>query len=117
MNNYRSNSDLSNLGRRISTHHLLCGFASIHKTFGDNTWAQDFVSLSEFLEKNTIGKSLSADTDAFEYTIASQLIQNQVVVDLSSTFVVIGNDTSDKVRLGAIQRVHEASQLFLNEKW
>lgn len=36
--------------------------------------------LAELLEDNSVGKSLSADSDALQHTIASQLLQNQVSV-------------------------------------
>lgn len=39
--------------------------------------------LTELLEDNSVGKSLSADSDALQHTIASQLLQNQVSVQLS----------------------------------
>lgn len=39
--------------------------------------------LTELLEDNSVGKSLSADSDTLQHTIASQLLQNQVSVQLS----------------------------------
>lgn len=39
--------------------------------------------LAELLEHNSVGKSLSADSDALQHTIASQLLQDQVSVQLS----------------------------------
>lgn len=39
--------------------------------------------LAELLEDNSVWKSLSADSDSLQHTIASQLLQNQVSVQLS----------------------------------
>merc|ERR1712042_20124 len=87
--------------------HLFCSFASVHESLRNNTRAQNLVSLTKFLEKDSIRKTLSTNTDAFEHTIAPQLIQDQVIVDLPSTLIVIRNDTSNEVRLCTVQRIHE----------
>lgn len=39
--------------------------------------------LAELLEHDSVGKSLSTDSDALQHTIASQLLQDQVSVQLS----------------------------------
>lgn len=40
--------------------------------------------LSELLEDDTVGESLSADTDSLQHTVTPELIQNQVRVQLTS---------------------------------
>jgi len=42
------------------------------------------VPLSELLENDTVGKSLSADTDSLQHPVTSQLVQNQVGVQFTS---------------------------------
>lgn len=41
------------------------------------------IPLSELLEDDAIGESLSADSDALQHTVTPQLIQNQVRVQLT----------------------------------
>ena len=97
-------------------YHFLSSFTSIHKPFGNNSWAKNFISLSEFLEKDSVREPLPTNTDSFQYTITSQLIKYQMIINLSSTFVVIWNDTSNKVWFGTVQCTHKASQLFLESE-
>ena len=41
------------------------------------------VPLPELLEDDAVGEALSADTDSLQHTIAPQLVQNQVRVQLT----------------------------------
>ena len=38
----------------------------------------------EFLEKHPVGETLSTDSDAFQYTITPQLVQDQLCSNLAS---------------------------------
>lgn len=49
-----------------------------------NTRSVRPIPLPELLEDDTVGESLSADTDALQHTVTPQLIQNQVRVQLTS---------------------------------
>ena len=40
--------------------------------------------LFEFLERNSVGKTLTANTDPFKNTITFQLIQDKMGIDLAS---------------------------------
>lgn len=44
--------------------------------------------LSELLEDNTVGETLSADTDTLKHTITPQLVQDKVGVQFTSLGVV-----------------------------
>lgn len=71
--------------------------------------------MSELLEWNPVGETLSADPDTFQNTVASQLIEHKRRVNFASAFFVIGNDAPDEVRVGVSERDHELGQLFLVE--
>lgn len=46
--------------------------------------------LSELLEDNAIGETLSANTDALQHTVASQLIKNQMRLQFTSLCGTVG---------------------------
>ena len=71
------------------------------------------IPLSELLEENSVGETLSADPDTLKDTIAPQLVEYQVGIDLAGSLVVVRNDTSDEVRACAVQSVHQICQLLL----
>ena len=71
--------------------------------------------LSEFLEGNSVGKTLSADTNTLQHTITPELVQDKAWFNHASLLVFIGNDAANKMRAGTVQGVHQSSQLFLNE--
>ena len=73
----------------------------------------DILPLPEFLEENSVWKTLSANSDTFKDTIASQLVKNEVSVNLAGSFLVVWNDTTNEIWACAIQRIHQIRQLFL----
>lgn len=95
------------------THHLLGSLLPIHKSLGDDAWCEDLITLAELLEENTVREPETADSNALQYTIATQLVQNQKGSYLSRLLLVVGNDATDKVRLRGTQSSHEVVQLFL----
>ena len=69
--------------------------------------------LLEVREGHTVGESLSADTDTFQHTIASQLVEHQAGINDTGLLVLIGDDATHKVRLGVEQGGHQTVQLLL----
>jgi hypothetical protein len=63
------------------------------------------IPLTEFLERYAVGEALTTNTNTLENTITSQLVKNKWCVNLSGTFLVVGYDTSYKVRVG-ISKCH-----------
>jgi len=55
---------------------------------------------------------LSADSDAFQHSIASELFQDEVRIDFAGLLLVVGNDATDEVRAGASQSLHQLGQLL-----
>ena len=62
--------------------------------------------LPEFLKENPIGETLSANSDTFKYTIASQLVKYQVSINSTSSLLVIWDDTTDEIWACTVQCVH-----------
>jgi len=95
--------------------HLVASLLAVHESLGNDIGCQEFVTLTELLEGDPVGEALSADTDTFEDTVASELVQDQGGVNLSGPLFVIGNDTTNKVGVRVSQGVHQLGQLFLVE--
>ena len=93
--------------------HLLAGLLAIHESLGNHVGSQELVALPELLERDPIGEALAADSDAFQDTIAPQLIQDQGSVDLASPLLVIGDDATDEVGVGVAQGDHQLAELLL----
>lgn len=96
-----------------SLDHVLASLLAIHEPLGNDVGREQFITLSEFLERNPIGEALATDPDAFQDTIASQLVQNQSGVDFARPFLVVGNDATDEIGVGVFERGHQARQLLL----
>lgn len=78
----------------LSIHlHLLVYISCLHSSVA-------LSPLSEFSIEETIGESLSADTDALQYSIAPQLVEYKMCVYQSSFLQFIGNDAPHKVGCG-----------------
>ena len=60
----------------MCTHHLLYSLLAIHEALGYRAGCENLVSLSELLEEDPVGESLSTDTDTLQYTITSELFQH-----------------------------------------
>ena len=50
--------------------HLLASLLPIHEALGDDVGSEELVALTELLEGNPVGESLSANSDSLEHTIA-----------------------------------------------
>ena len=95
--------------------HFLACLLAIHEALGDHVGCEELVALTELLEGNAVGESLATDADAFKYTVAAELIENKSGIDLTSSLLVIRDDTTNKVRVRVAQSGHKLRQLFLVE--
>ena len=59
------------------SNHSFYSFLPIHESFRNAVWTENFVSLAEFLEENSVGEALSTDSYSLQHTITSQLLQHQ----------------------------------------
>ena len=84
--------------------HVFTSFFAIHEPFWNNIGCEEFISLSELLERDSVGETLSANSDSFQDTIATELVKDESSVDLTGFLLVIGNDTTDEVGIGVSQR-------------
>ena len=66
------------------SNHSFYSFLPIHESFRNAVWTENFVSLAEFLEENSVGEALSTDSNSLQHTITSQLLQHQGWVNFSS---------------------------------
>ena len=57
-----------------------------------------------------VGESLSADTDALQDTIASQLVEDKVSIDEARPLHLVGDDAADKVGCCIAEGGHEMVQ-------
>jgi hypothetical protein len=73
---------------------------------------EQVVSLDEFGEDDAVGETLARDTDAFQDTIASELFEDGVGLDLTGLLGVVGQDATDKVGVGGKEGVHEVVELL-----
>lgn len=62
-----------------------------------------------------VRETFAANTDAFQYTVASQLIQHQSRIDDTALLQLVGDDTTNEVRMSRFQHAHQVVQAFL--KW
>ena len=84
----------------------------IHDASKDEVGVQLFVALKEFLEGNAVGETLAANADAFQDTVAAQLVQHQRSLDLAGPFLVIGDDATGEIWVRVAQSGHELRQLM-----
>ena len=69
--------------------------------------------LPEILEQHTRWESFTADTDTFQDTITSQLMQDQLSVNCSWFLLLVGNDATDEMGRGGHQCSQQELQLLL----
>lgn len=97
----------------LETYHVFASLLSVHEALGNHIGCEQFVTLSEFLERNSVWEALSANTDALKHTVAPQLVKHQRCVDLSGPLLVVGDDASHKVGVGVAQSDHQLGKLLL----
>ena len=71
------------------THHFLGCLFAIHESFGDDSWSQELIALTELLEEDSVGETKTADPDPFQHTVATQLVQNKRGHDLPSLWYYV----------------------------
>ena len=59
-----------------SLDHLVAGLLAVHEALGNDVGREELVALAELLERDPVGESLPADTDAFEDTVAAELVED-----------------------------------------
>ena len=56
-------------------------FAAVHITAWDDARSEDFISLTELDEGQSIGVTKTSDSNALKNTVATQLIENEWDID------------------------------------
>lgn len=67
-----------------TAYHFFTGFLSIHESLWNDVWRQQFIALLEFLEKDSIRKSLSTDSNSLQHTVTAQLVEDEQRVDFTT---------------------------------
>jgi hypothetical protein len=73
----------------------------------------DGVADHEVSVGHLVGQTQHADADAFEHTVAVQLVHDERSIDVSRLLDLVGDDATDKVRMGGVQVGHELEQGLL----
>ena len=60
---------------------------------------ENAISNDKFFEHNSRREALAADTDTFQDTITSKLMEDQIPLHITRLFNFIRNNTSDKMRI------------------
>lgn len=66
--------------------------------------------MPELLVDESVWESLAADSDAFQDTVAPQLVEDEVCVYESRLLELVGDDAADKVWYGVPECGNEVSQ-------
>ena len=81
---------------------LLAGLLGVSEALGDDAGCQDGVALLEVGEDHAVGEALATNTDAFQHTVTGQLVHDQVSVHHTRRLHFVGDDATDKVRMGGL---------------
>ena len=92
--------------------HLVASLLAVHEALRDDSGSEEFVALTELLEWDPVRETLAANTDAFKYTVASELVKNERCVDLSGPLLVIRDDATNEIGVRVPQGVHQLGKLF-----
>jgi len=95
---------------------LLHEDADLSLSIGSGSWdvgGEHVVTLEEFGVDDSVGETLTRDTDTFKDTIATELIQDDVSIDIVGSLSVVGDDATDEVRRGGREGGHQGAELFL----
>lgn len=83
-----------------------------------NYWIflQDCTSpLFELRVDNSAGESFTTNSDTLKHTVTLELVKYKGGINHTGLFQLVGNDTTHKVRMSAVQVLHELVQRFLKE--
>ena len=67
--------------------------------------------MPELCINTSVGEASSTDPDALQHTVAGELVHHQGGVQQARRLVVVGDNTTDEVRVGGIQCCEEGFQL------
>lgn len=71
--------------------------------------------LFEFRVDDSAGESFTTNSDTLKYTVTLELVQDQGGIDHAGLFHFVGNDTTHKMRVSAVQVLHQFVQGFLKQ--
>ncbi len=73
--------------------------------------------MTEIRIQHSIGETFSTNSNSFQYTVALQLIQNQIRVDNSGLFQFVRDNATNEMRMSLVQHVHQIVQrLTINHR-
>ena len=69
--------------------------------------------MPEICEQHTGGETFPTDTDSLQHTVTSQLMQDELAVDLSGFLVLIGDDATNEMGRCGHKCAQQVLQLLL----
>jgi hypothetical protein len=95
------------------TEKFLSGLFTVQKlSVWDGIWVQDSVSLFKVSVLKPVWKTFSANSDSFEDTVTSELMDGQMWIHDTWVFVLVWNDAPDEMWGGGPQVGHQSTQRF-----
>lgn len=85
---------------------------AINEALWNSIGSQDGISLFEFRVDDSAGESFTTNSDTLKYTVTLELVQDQGGIDHAGLFHFVGNDTTHKMRVSAVQVLHQFVQGF-----
>merc|ERR1712012_1462220 len=77
---------------------------------GNLSLAQASISHLEVRVEHSVGETSHTDSDSLQHTITSQLVHDQMRLNLSRLLVSVGHKTTHKVRLARVKSGHELTK-------
>jgi hypothetical protein len=81
-------------------------------SFWDNIRVQDSVSLFEISVRKPVWVTFSANSDSFEDTVTSELMENQMWIGLTWFLVLVWYNAPDEMWVSGLQVGHESTEGF-----
>ena len=90
----------------------LRGLAAINESLKNDLGTQDLITLTEVGKRKSVGETSTTDSDTFQDTVATELVEDELDDNLARFLFFVGNDTTDKVRICGVELIHERVELF-----
>lgn len=91
---------------------LLSALLGVTGHFGEDLGGDDRVTRHEVGVGHLVGQTQHADADAFQHSVAVQLVHDQGSVDVSGLLDLVGDDATHEVRVSRVQVGHQLHQGF-----
>jgi len=102
-----------NIDRGYTRENLFASLLWVNETsLGDGVGIEDGISLLPVGILDSRWETLSANTDTFQDTVTSELMEDEVVVHVSGLLLLVGNDTTNEMGLSSVEIGHQSEKRF-----